>query len=1102
MSSRGAKPAFQRVAIINRGEAAMRLINAVREWNAEERRALRAIALYTAADRRAMFVREADEAVLIGPANPVADGASFGASPYLDYAELERALRECRADAAWPGWGFVSEKAEFAELCDRLGITFIGPSAEVMRKLGDKIEVKRLARQVGVPLAAWSGGAVADLDQARAQAKTIGYPLMVKATAGGGGRGIRLVRSPAELAGAFDRARSEASKTAGDATVFMERAIRGGRHVEVQVVADADGAVWTLGVRDCSVQRRNQKVIEESSSTALDAEQEHMLRSCAAELIRAAGYVNAGTVEFLYEPKERLLSFLEVNTGLQVEHAVTEVITGVDIVKLQLHIAAGGTLADVSAATPAEQGQAIEARLSAEDPEHGFAPAPGLIEHLVLPTGPGIRVDTGVAAGDVIPPQFDSMIAKVIAWGRDRREARARLVRALRQTAVVIHGGTTNKAFLLDLLDRPEFVCGEVNTTWLDAMMADGYTPPRRLDVALLATAVEAYDAHAQRQEGQLFASAERGRPEVGHETWHQVDVRADGAAYRLRVSRCRPVRYRVELDGHAVDADVERYGRFERRLIVGDQAFVVLSVAQGADYLIDVDGAMHQMSGGEAGLVCAPAPAMVVAIPVEAGDAVAEGDVVAVVESMKLDTALHAPAAGRVTEVLVDVNTQVESGTKLVRIEQHPELDGIRGRASGTRANLSALGGAVTVDRGPAASAADALAALRSLVLGFDIEDRETRQLLLALAAARAELAADDPQVLAGETEVLRIFADLCALSRNRRVPGGAEANDESAVDAEATRNPQEYFYAYLRSRDADAEGLPESFRIKLRRALAHYGITDLEPSPDLDPVLYRMFLAHRRATAYVPVVSALLQWRLSRPESLPEPARDGYRRVLDQLVSATQLRHPVIGDLARQVVYRCFDAALIAGERAHAQQQVRAELDHLSPDPEARATQIDAMVASGEPILGVFADRHHAAMLEVMTRRYYRIRPLEQVKVIEHNQRPLLTAEYAHDGHDYLLIATVAGAAENDGATDLRRLVDALPPGRTALIDLYVTSQTPEADRDPDAQTARKATGRPGSPSAPLRGPGQRWRTGRCAACTRWSPSGSACGGCQDSS
>src|SRR5450755_2404611 len=273
MSSQGTRPAFQRVAIINRGEPAMRLINAVREWNAEGRRALRVIALYTAADRRAMFVRAADEAVLIGPADPVGDGAAFDASPYLDYAGLERALRECRADAAWPGWGFVSEKAEFAELCGRLGITFIGPPADVMRRLGDKIESKRLAGQVGVPLAAWSGGAVADLEQARAQAKTIGYPLMVKATAGGGGQGIQLVRSPAELAGAFDRARSEASKTAGDATVFLQRATtqpegdrgvfldcagcRAGAHAAFQCrQADPGGRLRQR--RDCGVPLRTQ----------------------------------------------------------------------------------------------------------------------------------------------------------------------------------------------------------------------------------------------------------------------------------------------------------------------------------------------------------------------------------------------------------------------------------------------------------------------------------------------------------------------------------------------------------------------------------------------------------------------------------------------------------------------------------------------------------------------------------------------------------------------------------------------------------------------------------------------------------------------------
>ena len=1048
---------FSRVAIVNRGEPAMRLINAVREWNAEGRPPLRVIAVYTAADRHATFVREADEAVLIGPAD-TGDG-DFGASPYLDYAELERALLACRADAVWPGWGFVSEKAEFAELCERLGITFIGPPGAVMRRLGDKIESKLLAEQVGVPLGAWSGGAVADLAQAREQAGSIGYPLMVKATAGGGGRGIRLVASPEDLDEAFERAVSEAAKTAGDATVFLEQAIGGGRHIEVQVIADAAGTVWTLGVRDCSVQRRHQKVIEESASTALDAEQEQLLRGHAADLVRAAGYVNAGTVEFLYEPGKRLLSFLEVNTRLQVEHPVTEVTTGTDIVKLQLHIAAGGTLAELGAEGPPSRGHAIEARLTAEDPERGFAPAPGLIEYLALPAGPGIRVDTGVAAGDDIPPQFDSMIAKVIAWGQDRAEARARLARALRQTITVIRGGTTNKAFLLDLLSRPDFVRGEVDTTWLDTLMADGYTPPRRFDVALLAVAFEAYEAHAARQQERLFASAERGRPEVGHDLWHQVDVRAGGTAYRLRVARTRPDRYRVELDGQSAEFEAVRSGRFELRLAAGGQMFDVLSVAQGPDYLVEVDGAVHRISGGEAGLVRAPAPAMVVAISVTAGDEVAEGDVVAVVESMKLETALRAPVAGRVAEVFADVNTQVDSGTKLLRIE--PAASGDEAGTTDpeqARADLSALAG-TGADADPAQAATGALAALRALVLGFDVDEAAAAEQLRVLAAARAQLPAADPKLLAGEAEILQIFADLCALWRNRRVPDETQADDEAAVDAEAARNPQEYLHAYLRSRDADAEGLPESFRLKLRRMLAHYGITDTGPAPGLGPALYRIFLAHRRAAALVPAPAELLRWRLRHPESLQQGAapqdqpREDYRRVLDQLVSATQLRYPAVGDLARQVRYRCFDAPLIAAERAQAQQRVRTELDELSADPVARAAQIDALVASGEPILGMFSARHHAVMLEVMTRRYYQIRPLEHVQVTERDGRPLLTAEYRRDGRDYVVIATVAEGREDAASTSLPQLIDALPPGRTVLVDLYVTSDNPE---DPPADGA----------------------------------------------
>lgn len=1052
----------------------MRLINAVREWNAEhdgDLPPIRTIAVHTAVDRHAMAVREADEAVLIGPDDP----DDMGPVPYLDLAELERVLVARRADAVWPGWGFVSERAEFAALCERLGVTFVGPGSETMQRLGDKIESKRIAESVGVPMAPWSGGPVPDAEAAKEAAEKIGFPLMVKATAGGGGRGIRYVARAEDLEDSFARASAEGERTAGDGTVFLEGAVSGGRHVEVQVVADAHGGVVTLGVRDCSVQRRNQKVLEESSSTALDAEQDRLLRRSAADLARAAGYVNAGTVEFLYDPAQDVLSFMEVNTRLQVEHPVTEAVTGVDVVKLQLHVAMGGALGDVlgdevmaDPINPPASGHAIEARLTAEDPEHGFAPAPGAIRHLVLPAGPGIRVDTGVATGDVIPPQYDSMIAKVISWGRTRDEARARLARAIRQTAVVVEGGTTNKAFLLDLLSRPEVTQGTADTTWLDRMMAEGYTPPRRVDIALLAAAVEAHGAHEFRQQGRLFLSAERGRPEVGHEVWHQVDVRVVGESYRLRVARARPSHYRVVLDGdgpEGVDVVVERSGRFERRLTVGGRTFGVLSVTQGSDYLVEVDGAVHRIAGGEAGLVRAPAPAMVVSIPVSPGDTVAEGDTVAVVESMKLETALRAPVSGRVAEVIVDANTQVEGGTRLVRLE--PDADDSAGGSGADRVSLAALAPPVAdADRADARTRAhDALDALHALVLGYDVDEREARPLLAALDRARDELPADDPDVLHDEIDILRTVADLSALSRNRRLEGGGEV-DDTAVDEESTRNPQEYLYAYLRSRDPDAEVLPESFRLKLRRALAHYGVTDLDSAPELlGPALYRMFLAHRRAGALQPVVAALLGARLRHPESA---AREGeaYRTVLDHLVAATQVRHPQIGDLARQVRFRCFDAPLIESERARVQARVRSELDALSDDPDERATQIDDIVASGEPILGVFAERHHAVMLEVMTRRYYGlIRDVGDVRVVEHGGRPVLTARYTHDGHSYVVVATVATVDEPEGATapatvstDLHQLVEALPAGDRVLIDLYVASpRGPEASDGPDDRAAR---------------------------------------------
>ena len=424
----------------------MRLINAVRDLNAETGRDIETVALYTDVDRTATFVREADLSYDLGPA---------AARPYINLELLERALVETGADAAWVGWGFVAEDPAFAELCDRVGVTFIGPSPEAMRRLGDKIGAKLIAEEVGVPVAPWSRGPVETEEEAKKAAARIGYPLMLKATAGGGGRGIRMVSDESELVDAYQRTRDEAERAFGSGVVFLERLVTGARHVEVQVIADGEGGAWALGVRDCSVQRRNQKVIEESASPVLSEEEIADVKGSAERLAVAVGYRGAATVEFLYHPGEKLFAFLEVNTRLQVEHPITEITNEYDLVRAQIHVASGGTL---TGPRPVERGHAVEARLNAEDPDRDFAPSPGRISRLDLPTGPGIRVDTGVSEGDTIPADFDSMIAKIIAYGSDRDQALGRLHRAMAQTGVIIEGGATNKSFVLDLLNQPEVI--------------------------------------------------------------------------------------------------------------------------------------------------------------------------------------------------------------------------------------------------------------------------------------------------------------------------------------------------------------------------------------------------------------------------------------------------------------------------------------------------------------------------------------------------------------------------------------------------------------------------------------------------------------------
>ncbi|MBF8192057.1 ATP-grasp domain-containing protein [Nonomuraea sp. K274] len=1038
---------FSRVAIVNRGEAAMRLIHAVRDIAAETGTRIETVALHTDVDRAAKFVRESDVAYDLGPAS---------ARPYLDLKVLERALVETGADAAWVGWGFVAEDPAFAELCEKIGVTFVGPSAEAMRKLGDKIGAKLIAEEVGVPVAPWSRGAVETLDAALAAAAEVGYPLMLKATAGGGGRGIRVITGEAELADAYERTRQEAARAFGSGVVFLERLVTGARHVEVQVIADGEGTAWALGVRDCSVQRRNQKVIEESASPVLGPAQTAELKASAERLAVAVGYRGAATVEFLYHPGDRLFAFLEVNTRLQVEHPITESTTGFDLVKAQLRVASGVRL---EGEPPVERGHAVEARLNAEDPDRDFAPSPGRIARLDLPAGPGIRVDTGVSEGDTIPADFDSMIAKIIAYGRDRDEALGRLRRAMAQTTVIIEGGVTNKSFVLDLLDQPEVIDASADTGWIDRVRGEGrLVSHRHSAVALAAAAIEAYEEEERVERQRLLSTAFGGRPQVQHESGRPLDLKLRGAGYRVRVARVGAHRFRVgvEAGGDARTADVEldRFDRHTGQIIVNGTRYRLLTGTYGPIHLVEVDGVTHRVSRDEGGVVRSPAPALVVATPLKAGAEVEAGAPVLVLESMKMETVLRAPFKARLKECVVAVGSQVETGAPLLRLEPLADVDAEAEHTSA--AGFAELDLPAAPGRIPArARATRGLEDLRSLLLGFDVDPHDERRVLDDYLAARRAATEDGHRPLAGELELIDVFADLAELSRNR--PAGEDGGGDSHV-----HSAREYFHTYLQSLDVERAGLPEAFQANLAKALGHYGATELEPSPELEAAVFRIFLAQQRSAADATVVAALLRAWLREPppdEALREPAG----LALERLVAATQVRFPMLSDLARGVVFAWFGQPLLRRNRARVYADVRKHLRHLDAHPDApdRAERIAEMVRSTEPLVRLLGQRlirhdlDNAIMLEVLTRRYYGNKGLTGVRTSE-----VAGCTFVVAGRAGSCVASAAVSFEALGGA-LRGLAE-LASGEEAIdADIYLAWENQPEDSDAMAAALHEVVG-----------------------------------------
>jgi acetyl-CoA carboxylase biotin carboxylase subunit len=438
---------FTRVLIANRGEVAVRVIRACRELGVET------VAVYSTADRDSLHVQLADRAVHIGPPSPAAS--------YLNVPALIAAGTTTACEAVHPGWGFLAENAEFAAACEDNDLVFVGPRPETIETMGDKVAAKAAVGAAGLPLVPGSSGA-AQLQDAKGIADEIGYPVLLKAAAGGGGRGMRLVESPAELEGAFRTASSEAQAAFSDGSLYVEKALVGARHVEIQVLGDGEGGVLTLGERDCSIQRRHQKLVEESPSPGVGDELRAAMEDAARRACEALEYRGAGTLEFLLDSDGRFY-FIEMNTRLQVEHPVTELVTGIDLARGQLAVAAGEGLP--AAGRASLHGHAIEFRINAEDPSRDFLPAPGTITRLRPPLGPGVRVDTHVFEGYTVPPYYDSLIAKVIVWDEDRPAAVARARRALSEFE--LEGVPTTRGLAIEILESESFTSGRYTTAFL-----------------------------------------------------------------------------------------------------------------------------------------------------------------------------------------------------------------------------------------------------------------------------------------------------------------------------------------------------------------------------------------------------------------------------------------------------------------------------------------------------------------------------------------------------------------------------------------------------------------------------------------------------------
>ncbi len=668
---------FEKILIANRGEIAVRICDTCK------RMGIRTVAVYSEPDFRSLHVTNADEAVSLGGARP--------AESYLDMDKIIGAALDTGCQAIHPGYGFLSENAQFAEKVGLAGLTFIGPPASVIAAMGDKIAAKQLAVEAGVPTVPGHFQPVSTLEEAEAAAEEIGFPVLLKPAAGGGGKGMRVVDKPKDLASALRLCQQEALKSFGDDRIFIERYITRPRHVEIQILADHHGNIIHLGERECSIQRRYQKIIEESPSCALNPDLREKMGSLSCSLARKAGYTNAGTVEFIVD-ESREYFFLEMNTRLQVEHPVTEMVNRLDLVELQLRIADGEALPlaqkDVSLS-----GWSMEVRICAENPDQGFVPSVGLITRYAAPKGLHVRVDSGVGAGSSVSVYYDPMLAKIITWGEDREQARKRMVQAV--NGYHIEGILTNVDFANQVLTHPVFIQGDLSTDFIPVYLLDEskkLSPPLDVLHAMATTTTLIYHLRENLVKNSLLPLKSRvggAKPQKSH---YDYITKSEGDVFHIRLQRDESdQKWQVTVDDtayHVVTPQLEYYRRRLKLSINGEKFFFrlkylgnfIFAASCGVTRTFEIYNPREwklarfmpvpSLIERENTLEC-PMPGLVVEVKVSEGERVFRGQELVILESMKMESAVASPGDAVIEAVLVKPGNAVESGMELIRFKE-----------------------------------------------------------------------------------------------------------------------------------------------------------------------------------------------------------------------------------------------------------------------------------------------------------------------------------------------------------------------------------------------------------------------------------------------